>query len=103
MKIVLNQWSGLFTQLAQKVSPLGRRKLLFQLIGEMQDISMLNFGREGVARPSDLQQLSPLYALVAHDGDRTPTLILSGAMRESFVHTISDNSATLSNSSEYFE
>lgn len=101
MKILRDEWSPLFKSLKEKVSSQGRRRLLFQAIGEIQDISVLNFGSSGIARPSDWPSLSLNYAQEKHGGNTTPTLVLTGAMKQSFVHTISDSQATLTNTAEY--
>lgn len=96
-----DEWTPLFKELAERVSIQGRRKLLFQLIVQLHDISVLNFGESGQARPSEWPRLKEKYALEFHDGDQTPTLILSGKMVNSFVHTIGTDSATLTNMAEY--
>ncbi len=46
------------------------------------DVVLQNFGENGINRPNDWRILGEQYALDYHDGDRTPTLVLSGdAMR----------------------
>ncbi len=101
MNITKNDWTPLFQSLKEKVSPLGRKKLLFQMIGELQDIAVLNFGVDGLARPSYWNELSERYAKEKHHGDRTPKLILSGALKSGFVHTITEDSASLTNVVSY--
>jgi len=96
-----DQWSPLFAELQERVSAQGRRRLLFQLVGELQDISMLNFGPDGEHRPQEWPRLREDYAINFHDGDQTPTLILTDTMRNSFTHSIGTNSATLANTAEY--
>jgi len=49
----------------------------------LSDIVLQNFGDEGVDRPEPWPMLSPLYAVRAHGGDRTPREILSGDFRSS--------------------
>src|ERR1700684_312724 len=97
----MDEWTPFLTELKERVSSQGRKRLLFQCIGELQDISMLNFGQDGLARPSQWQPLQLQYAIEYHDGDQTPTLILTGEMRESFVHTVTEDSATLTNTREF--
>lgn len=101
MQVIRNEWTPLFNSLKEKVSAQGRKRLLFQCIGEIQDITMLNFGTSGIARPTEWHPLRMNYALENHGGDQTPTLILSGAMRQSFVRTVSESQATLTNTAEY--
>ncbi|MDE2097601.1 MAG: hypothetical protein KGL39_10170 [Patescibacteria group bacterium] len=48
-----------------------------------KDIAVNNLGYTGEARPEDWQILSYEYAKEFHDGNRIPTLILSGQMQES--------------------
>ena len=101
MTIVTDQWSPLFKELEQRISSSGRRSLLAQMIGDVVDVTVLNFGESGLARPSEWPSLTSKYAKEYHDGDQTPTLILSGALKEGFVWEIGDTSATLTNSVEY--
>ena len=49
----------------------------------LSDIVLQNFGTEGIDRPTEWPQLHPVYAATHHDGDRTPTLVLSGELRSS--------------------
>lgn len=114
MKVVTNQWSPLFKSLKVKVSPSGKRKLLGQMIDELYNISVLNFGDTGVARPSPFSPLKDKYALEWKDGDSTPDLLMSFHahqlrnpdvqyhMVDSFRTTVEDNTATLRNISPYF-
>ncbi len=101
MQITKDEWSPLFASLKEKVSAQGRKRLLFQLIGDLQDVSMLNMGDTGLARPSDWPILTKPYADKFKGGNRTPNLILTGRMRSSFVHSVGDNSATLTNTAPY--
>lgn len=101
MQVVRNEWTPLFNSLKEKVSAQGRKRLLFQCIGEIQDITILNFGTSGIARPEPWSSLSLNYAQERHGGNTTPTLILSGEMRQSFVHVVSENSASLTNVAPY--
>lgn len=101
MQILQDDWTPLFQKLKEKVSPLGRRKLLFQLIGDLQDISMLNFGDTGINRPIVWQMLTEKYAKEMKKGNQTPNLILKGDLLAGFVHTIGESSATLTNIVEY--
>ena len=71
------------------------------MIGDIQDISVLNFGADGIARPNEWRALTRKYANKFHQGDRTPKLILSGHLLASFKHSISDTSATLTNTADY--
>lgn len=101
MNILRDDWTPLFQKLNERVSPQGRRRLLFQLIGELENISVLNFGESGIARPLEWPRLKEKYAIEYHDADQTPTLILSGDLKNSFVHEIGTDSAKLTNTSEY--
>ena len=101
MNVVKDEWSALFKSLEQRVSSSGRRSLLAQMIGDVVDVTVLNFGESGIARPSEWPSLTSKYATEYHDGDQTPTLILSGALKEGFVWEISDTHAALTNSVEY--
>ena len=49
-----------------------------------------NFGATGVDRPLDWPSLNPRYAQRKHGGDVTPTLILTGALRDSIVVNLGD-------------
>ena len=71
------------------------------MIGDLADITVLNFGAEGIARPEPWRALTRKYANKYHQGDRTPKLILTGHLRESFVHTVTSESATLTNTADY--
>jgi len=71
------------------------------MIGDIQDISVLNFGADGIARPNEWRALTRKYANAKHQGDRTPKLILSGHLLASFKHSIGDTSATLTNTADY--
>ena len=101
MQVSRDEWTPLLKSLKDKVSPQARRRLLFQLIGDLQDISMLNFGETGINRPSVWLELSERYAREKKKGNRTPTLILKGDLLAGFVHTIGENSASLTNLVEY--
>lgn len=101
MNIIQDQWGPLFSAIKDRVSSSGRRRLLFQCIGDLQDIAMMNFGADGMARPNEWRALTKKYANAAHGGDRTPTLILSGHLLASFRHTFTDSQATLTNVAEY--
>ena len=102
MVIQRDEWSPLLQSLKDKVSAQGRRKLLFQMIGDIYDITVLNFGHgEGINRPAQWSILSQRYAQEKKGGDRTPTLELTGALKSGFVHDISGNTATLTNMVEY--
>ena len=100
MNILLDEWTPLFEDLAERVSSGGRQRLMFQLIGDVYDVTVLNF-TEPSGRPVDWQDLSPLYAMAEHGGDTTPTLILTGAMRAGFEVEFDANSGALTNSVEY--
>ncbi len=101
MNVIRDDWGPLIGDLQEKLSSQGRRRLLFQCIGDIQDIAMLNFGADGMARPYPWRKLKQRYANKFHSGDTTPKLILSGAMLASFKHSVSDTSATLTNTAEY--
>jgi len=101
MQITKNDWTPLFQQLKSKVSSEGKKRLLFQLIGDLQDITMLNFGETGIARPEEWQELSERYAREKKNNNRTPNLILKGNLIHSFQHSVNENKATLTNSAPY--
>lgn len=101
MNINRDDWTPLLNSLKEKVSPSGRRKLLFQMIGDIQDITVLNFGQTGLARPQSWQILSDRYAKEKKHGDTTPNLILTGALKSGFVHSFDENSASLTNVVDY--
>jgi hypothetical protein len=112
MQILKDEWTPMLQALRQKLSGPQRRKLLFQVIGEIQDITQLNFGSEGANRPSQWPELADWYAEEYHDGDRTPKLILSEFwhnkkapgqphLKDAFVHTFDENKATLTNTNTY--
>jgi len=101
MVIQRDEWSPLLQSLKDKVSSQGRRKLLFQMIGDIYDITILNFGNEGLARPQPWQDLTERYAREKKQGDRTPNLILTGALKSGFVHEVSGDSASITNMVEY--
>jgi phage gpG-like protein len=96
-----DEWSPLFSELADRVSSSGRRDLLRKLIEQIEATAQLNLGKNGIDRPSEWASLKLKYALEFHDGDQTPTLILSGDMLRSFTTEIGNNSATLTNNAEY--
>ena len=75
--------------------------MLFQLIGDLQDVTMMNFGETGIARPEEWEELKERYAREKKGGNQTPTLILSGNMLNSFKHSVNENKATLTNSAPY--
>ena len=101
MTIIQDGWTPLFKELEQRLSSSGRRSLLAQMIGDVVDVTVLNFGSSGLARPSEWSSLTSKYAKEYHDGDQTPTLELSGALKEGFVWEIGDTVATLTNSVQY--
>lgn len=101
MQVTHDDWSPLLQQLKQRVSLQGRRVLLFQMIGDIQDIATLNFGYDGLARPSAWPILNERYAREKKKGERTPNLVLTGALKSGFVHYIGADSASLTNVTEY--
>lgn len=56
----------------------------------LRAITIYNFGAEGVARTDEWSPLSFGYAQVFHEGDRTPTLVLKGELRNSIEIDASD-------------
>lgn len=101
MQAIRDEWTPFFTELKGKVSPLGRRTLLAAMIGDLQSITIQNFGPAGIARPEEWEPLKKRYADKFHKGDTTPKLILSGEMVESFTVEVGDNSASLTNTVPY--
>jgi len=101
MQVTRDEWTPLFKSLKEKVSAQGRRRLLFQLIGDLQDISMLNFGDKGIDRPAVWAALTEKYAKEYKKGNRTPNLISKGNLLAGFVHQVGSDSATLTNITEY--
>lgn len=113
MRVTNDQWTPFLNDLKSRFSSSGRQKLLFQVIGELTDITMLNFGVSGIARPAEWPELKFHYATEYKYGVTVPTLELDDAMhekrnpavplhlRDGFRHLISDNSASLTNISPY--
>ena len=113
MQVTVDQWTPLFKDLQSRINGQSRRKLLFQIIGEIQDITVNIFGDEGIARPFTWRELTPKYAHRWKYGDTTPTLKMSDEMHnkrhpeglphliDGFVHTFDENKATLTNVSPY--
>jgi phage gpG-like protein len=101
MSVIRDEWTPLFADLQEKVSASGKRELLSAMIGEIEAITTHNFGASGINRPQEWPILSARYAKQYHDGDRTPTLMLSGEMLESFSATVDENSASLTNLAPY--
>lgn len=114
MKTTNDQWTPLFKSLKVKISTTGRTKLLGTMIDELYNISVLNFGDVGIARPSEFAQLKEKYAIEYKYGDQTPDLTMSYEMHalknpdvqfqmiDSFRTTVAPNKATLMNISPYF-
>lgn len=66
------------------------------------DIVLKNFGEEGINRPTDWAYLTPNYAEEFHEGDRTPTLVLSGDLRAATnVELGNQDHASCYNDSDY--
>lgn len=95
-----------------RIQPDRRRVLLSRVIGKVQAITIANFGETGLDRPQYWPSLSESYARKWHDGDRTPTLVLSDerhALRnpglphliDSFQVMLTPNQASLTNLSPY--
>ena len=101
MTVLNDEWTPLFGELENRVSAEGRRRVLMQMIGDVYDVTVLNFGETGLARPEAWAQLNEKYAEAKHDGNRTPTLILTGELKKGFVVEFDSESATLSNSVPY--
>lgn len=101
MNVLIDQWTPLFGALESRVSSQGRTRLLFNMIADVYEVTYANFGAAGQARPSDWPALRFGYAQEKHGGDQTPTLILTGALRDGFVHEVTDKYATLTNTVEY--
>ena len=101
MEILIDQWTPFFEELESRVNHDGRRRLLHQLIGDVYDVTVLNFGPDGLARPEEWESLTQRYARERHGGDQTPTLILTGELKAGFVVELSDSSATLTNTIDY--
>ena len=101
MNVITDEWTPLFGALESRVNSDGARNLLFQLIGDVYDVTVLNLGDTGIARPEEWAPLTTNYAAEYHDGNRTPTLILSGELRNGFVVDFDESSATLTNTVPY--
>ena len=101
MQVIRDDWTPLFDSLKSKLSPLSRKQLLFEMIGDLQNIAMLNMGDSGIARPMPWQILTEKYSQEYKQGNRTPNLILTGRLRDSFVHSVDESKATLTNTAEY--
>lgn len=103
MKVVVNQWTPFFSELAGKLNSNGRRRLLNELIGSVYDVTILNFGPTGEHRPSEWEPLKFKYATEAHDGDTTPTLELTGSLKQGFYTESTSEYASLKNDVEYLK
>lgn len=101
MNVILDQWTPLFTELESRVNNEGSRKLLFQMIGDVRDVTVLNIGESEIARPEVWPPLKQRYANKYHGGDTTPTLVLTGALKEGFVVEVNSKTATLTNTVPY--
>lgn len=101
MQIIKDEWTPFFQQLAAKVSEAGRTELLGNIINDVKTVTIANFGDSGIARPHEWQILNERYAKKYHDGDRTPTLVLSGELVGSFQTEVTPTFATLTNPTEY--
>ena len=101
MTVIKDEWSGLFAALETKVNAAGRTRLLDVMISDVYEVTYANFGETGIARPAPWADLKIQYAIDYHDGDTTPTLVLSGALRDGFVKEVSDTAAVLFNTVEY--
>ena len=99
MTIVEDQWSGLFSELQNRVNAAGRQKLLLDLMTDVLTVTLANFGKNGPNRPEEWPSLKIKYAQEKHHGDTTPTLILSGELsdRESFQIVATGDCATMTN------
>ena len=73
------------------------------MANEFYEITMANFGPgEGENRPEEWPDLKQGYANEAHDGDVTPTLILSGDLQESITPLLGElESASVYTDSPY--
>jgi len=101
MNVLIDQWTPFFQELESRVNAEGRRKLLSQLIGDVYDVTVLNLGPDGKARPKEWRELNARYAEKYHDGNRTPTLVLSGDLKAGFDVDFNSEFATLTNTVEY--
>ena len=101
MRVIQDQWTPFFKELSESVSERGRRRLLNVMIQDLENMTVENFGAMGKFRPQDWKILNAKYAEDHHDGDQTPTLILTGVLKDSFVKTVNGNSASLTNTCEY--
>ena len=101
MTVELDQWTPLFNEIESRVNQDGRRKLLMRLIGDVYDVTVLNFGETGIARPKKWKDLNEKYAKEKHEGNRTPTLILKGDLKEGFEVEFNSEFATLTNNVPY--
>jgi len=101
VQVLKDDWTPLFNSLKERTGPQGRKRLLFQMIGDVYDLTVKTFGANGENRPAHWNKLKPKYAREYHGGDRTPTLILTGKMLASFRHTVGENKATLTNTVPY--
>jgi phage gpG-like protein len=101
VEILQDDWTPLFATLEKKVSATGRSRLLSVMISDVYEVTYANFGTSGQARPAEWSDLKMQYAADYHDGDTTPTLILNGALRDGFVHEVTEAYATLTNIVDY--
>lgn len=112
MQVLRDDWSLLFRQLKQKISPMERKGMMTDLILDLKEITKGNFGTNGENRTTPWKGLSARYA--RRVGRTVPTLILTPPERiavgksldkphllNQFQHTASSDSASLTNTSDY--
>jgi phage gpG-like protein len=120
VNILVDQWSGLFSELESKVNADGRRKLMFQVVGALYDSALSNFNGElsdGDMRPWHDEELrSAEYALLVERDFATlyrteeerkncaGTKWEGGTgthLRDDFTYFFDSESAVLRNNSDY--
>lgn len=101
MKINRDEWTPLLQELQLKLNQDGRKKLLFEMIFELEAITISNFGVGGLYRPNEWKILNEDYAWKAHMGDRTPKLIKTGKLISSFFRVVGSENASLTNLCDY--
>lgn len=112
MQVISDEWTPFLQSLRTKVNRQGRKQLLNQLIGEIYDITVLNFGENGENRPIYWKELNEKYAKEYHGGNTVPTLILdprehfrrngsAKRMIDSFVTKSNSETASITNTATY--
>ena len=111
MQVIQDDWTPLFKDLKSRLSASSRKRLLGDIIGEIEFITKQAFGVNGVNRPKPWGDLSEKYS--KRIMRNRPTLVMSFAERmmagkkdsphliNSFFKYSNDSEASLTNISPY--